>query len=454
MIYTFLKILMKITVRVFFRSVHVSGLENVPPKAPLLLLSNHPNTFMDPIVIAVFLQRRVHFLAAGKWFNLPLGKWLFPKFNMIPVYRKMDDPTLMKKNDETFDRCFEHLERNGAILIFPEGISTIERRIKHLKSGSARIALGAEARNDYKLGVQVVTIGLNYSAPDSFRSELHIRIDPPIEAAKYANSHRADAFKAVHELTNAVRDGLQRQVIAIDDEHVDVLVKNIEDIYKGRVARELGISRKDKDEVFNLTKTMIEVVHHYNEKEPARVRMVKQKIDAYIDELDRVGLHDRVVGGAGKKRSLFLANVLNVLYVIAGLPLYLYGLLNNYIPYKIPGSIAKRYVERIEFRGPIMMVVGIFTFSVFYALQIWLAAIYLPSAWWVLGYALSLPLSGAFTYYYWNRLKRIHARWLFVSLFYRRTELVANLVMKRQEIINDLDKAREEYNALRTGSTS
>ncbi len=438
---------MRITVRVFFRSVHVSGAENIPPKAPILLLSNHPNTFMDPIVIAVFLQRRVHFLAAGKWFNLPLGKWLFPKFNMIPVYRKVDDPTQMKRNEETFDTCFEHLEKNGMILIFPEGISTTERRIKHLKSGSARIALGAEARNDYKLGVKVVTVGLNYSAPDSFRSELHIKIDPPIDAAKYANSHKADAFKAVHELTNEVRDNLQKQVIAIDDEHVDVLVKNIEDIYKGRIAKELGISRRDKEEVFNLTKTMIEVVNHYTEKDPQRVKAVKKKIDDYMEELDRLGLNDGVVGGSGKKKSLFLANVLNVFYVILGLPLYLYGLINNFIPYRIPGFIAKKYVERIEFRGPIMMVAGIFSFSIFYTAQIWLAAVFLPNAWWALGYALSLPLSGAFTYYYWNRLNRIRARWLFVSLFYRRTELVSNLVLKRQEIINDLDKAREEYNS-------
>jgi 1-acyl-sn-glycerol-3-phosphate acyltransferase len=147
---------------VFFRSITIRNKELIPSQGPLLVLANYPSTFMDPIVIATILNRKVFFLAKGELFKSSFTKWLLPKFNMIPVYRKQDDPTLMNKNDDTFKKCFEHLEKGGAILMFPEGISITERKLKPIKTGATRIVLGAEARNIFELGVQIINIGLNY----------------------------------------------------------------------------------------------------------------------------------------------------------------------------------------------------------------------------------------------------------------------------------------------------
>src|SRR5687768_5715739 len=126
MLYSILRFLMQITVRVFFRSITIRNKAVFPENGPLLVLANHPSTFMDPIVIATLLNREVYFLAKGELFKSGFAKWLLPKFNMIPVYRKQDDPSLMNKNQDTFNNCFEHLEKGGAILMFPEGISITE----------------------------------------------------------------------------------------------------------------------------------------------------------------------------------------------------------------------------------------------------------------------------------------------------------------------------------------
>ena len=40
----------------------------------------------------------------------------------------------MNKNEETFIKCYEHLENGGAILMFPEGISITERKLKPIKT--------------------------------------------------------------------------------------------------------------------------------------------------------------------------------------------------------------------------------------------------------------------------------------------------------------------------------
>src|SRR6185312_12766048 len=111
MLYQFcLKFLMRITIRAFFRNKQVLGLDNIPDKGPLILVANHPSTFMDPIVIAASIKRKVYFLGKAEIFNSVFAKWLFPKFNVIPVYRAQDDPSQLHKNKETFFKCFEHLE--------------------------------------------------------------------------------------------------------------------------------------------------------------------------------------------------------------------------------------------------------------------------------------------------------------------------------------------------------
>ena len=153
MIYSFLKLLFRITVKAFFKHQETINIEHIPVKGPVILVANHPSTFMDPIIIATKVPREVSFIAKSTAFKSKFTSWILPKFNMIPVFRAQDDPSQMHKNQQTFEKVFQLLERNGCILIFPEGISLTERKLKEIKTGAARMALGAEARNNFSLGV-------------------------------------------------------------------------------------------------------------------------------------------------------------------------------------------------------------------------------------------------------------------------------------------------------------
>jgi 1-acyl-sn-glycerol-3-phosphate acyltransferase len=59
MLYRFLHTLFRIATRAFFRHYEVKGKERIPTEGPLLVVANHPSTFMDPIVIATALNRKV-----------------------------------------------------------------------------------------------------------------------------------------------------------------------------------------------------------------------------------------------------------------------------------------------------------------------------------------------------------------------------------------------------------
>lgn len=445
MLYSILKVLMKITVKVFFRKLHVRNAGNIPASGPLIIVANHPSAFTDPIVIAVSIKRQVYFLAKGEVFKGALARWILPKLHMIPIYRKQDDPSLLHKNEETFEKCYQHLERGGVILVFPEGVSITERKLKKIKTGTARIALGAEAKNDFHLGVKIVSIGLNYTNPHKFREELLINVDKPVQVSDYRDEYSIDPVAAVNSLTEQIRVRLEKNIINIENEQLDLLVQDIETIYKSRLAREMGVSVEEKEEDFMLTKGISETVHYFQEKDPQRVGQMSKRVRNYLASLERVGLSDRMLNRASANGSLFTSNLKSIFFIVTGFPLYLYGLINNYFPFEIPGWLARRISKSREFQGPIAMVLGTFTFLFFYTAQIWFLHHFLHQTWLTISYGISLPLSGAFTYYYWHTLAYIRSRWRLVSLFWKRAQLIANLIHERADIIREFDKARDEY---------
>lgn len=71
----------------------------------------------------------------------------------IRVYRKEDDPDKMHPNAEAFAACFRALERGHLIAIYPEGTTHAEARVRRIKSGAARIALGHEAARPDELSL-------------------------------------------------------------------------------------------------------------------------------------------------------------------------------------------------------------------------------------------------------------------------------------------------------------
>lgn len=453
MLYQLFRFLLRITKRFYFKNLQVKGLENIPQSGPVFIVANHPSAFMDPIVIATITNRPLYFLGKGILFQNKILQWFLPNVNVIPIYRSHESEGHVSKNKEAFVHCYRHFEKGGALLIFPEGVSLTERKLKKLKTGTARICLGAEADNNYGLDIKIVTIGLNYSNPHEFQSDLFINIDKPIHVSDYYELYKQDTFKGVHALTDEIRKRLETQVVAIQDAEVEKLVSNVELIYKSQILRDLGRSPKNMMFDFNATKSINESVNYFTEHEPERVDALKNKIDTYLNELEQLSLNDTLIKSIEKTTPLF-DSIKSMIFLIFGFPLFAFGFINNFLPFKIPGWAAPRISSSREFYGAISMSMGTFTFLLFYSLQIWLATNYTSSLPFIVAYSLLLPFSGLFAYYYYNRFVTIRGNWRVLTLFYKKTRLITALITKRQQIIEELENARKEFVAYRDGRTN
>ncbi|WP_114782189.1 lysophospholipid acyltransferase family protein [Botryobacter ruber] len=443
MLYNVLKFIARIGLWVFFRKFEVRNRHLMDTEGPLLVVSNHPNTFMDPIVTATLLRQQVYFITKSTVFSTPFRTWLLQHMNLVPIHRREDNPDLNISNEETFKACFKALRERKSLLIFPEGNSFNERRLRKIKTGTARIALGVEATSHQPLGVRILPVGLNYSDPTRFRSDLFVNVGNPIDVASFLPAYNTDPTAAVKALTDHIRQQLEKLIIVTASDEEDELVRNIEEIYRTRLAAGSQITAPEHEHHFLLTKSIVKGLSYFNEVAPELLQNLKQQISDYRLQLNRLRLQDAVLRKGHTK--LLRHSIRMTIFLLLCFPLYLYGLLNNYLPYIIPSKVAKRLTEAQEFMAPIMMTVGIFSFPLFYLLQSILFWHLVPNLFYLLLYMVSLPVSGFFTLQYWNTFERIQDHWLLLKLFLNRSTLLSKLREQREKVLIALEEARMLY---------
>jgi len=74
----------------FFQSVEVVGLENLPRTGPVILTGNHNNQFVDGCILLTNTHREISFMIAQKSFDRPLVGFLARVFHCMPVSRPQD----------------------------------------------------------------------------------------------------------------------------------------------------------------------------------------------------------------------------------------------------------------------------------------------------------------------------------------------------------------------------
>ena len=177
-------------------------------------MANHPNSLVDPALVAMAAGRPVRFLARAPLFQHPAFGWFIRGMGAIPVHRHSDAPELVVRNEDMFRAVWRALARDGsAVGIFPEGMSHSGPSLAPLKTGAARIALGAGEALGHTL--PIIPVGLTFRAREQFRSEALALVGRTVEWEDLmTDSH--DSAHAVRELTQRIRDRLHEVTLNLE----------------------------------------------------------------------------------------------------------------------------------------------------------------------------------------------------------------------------------------------
>src|SRR3954454_16690944 len=121
----------------FYRTRALST-ENVPASGPVLLAPNHFSQ-MDHFFAAVYLRRKVRFMAKSQLFGPPVLTSVYRHGGVFPVRRGHRD-------EEAFKTAYTILREGGLVTIYPEaGRSRTGKLAEHAKPGVGRLALDSGA---------------------------------------------------------------------------------------------------------------------------------------------------------------------------------------------------------------------------------------------------------------------------------------------------------------------
>ncbi|PRY90938.1 lysophospholipid acyltransferase family protein [Mongoliibacter ruber] len=219
----FLRLTVKLSLHLYFQKIRVFGKENLPKGKAVLIVCNHQNALIDPLLIATHTQLKPHFLTRASAFKNPIAAKILNYIRMIPVYRIRDGKDKMEKNKETFQKSVDILHQKGSILIFGEGGHDMKRTLRPLKKGFARIAFQTLEQNP-ELELLILPVGINYSAHTRSGSEVSIHFGKPFPAG--------DFYPKYDNLMNTTLEAMDPLVAQIPEENY---AEEVEKIIENRV---------------------------------------------------------------------------------------------------------------------------------------------------------------------------------------------------------------------------
>jgi 1-acyl-sn-glycerol-3-phosphate acyltransferase len=341
LIYLFFRLLTWLGLTVFYRKRLVLGRENLCFKGPAIVVSNHPSTLMDPLNVGLQVRQEMFFLANYSLFKHPVSNWLLSRLFSIPVKRKEDVAEgEQRNNDAAFEASFRHLEGGGVLYIAAEGVSWMNRFVRPFKTGAARIALGAEKRNGWQLGVKIIPVGLSYDAPNLFRSRVTVEYGAPIEAATWSATDAESHDRAIEAFTAQMENAVRALTLDSGSEENDAFLSQAEDML-----RHASSDLSDREQYFSLKSWFAQNRHDAG---------LRGQMAEYFDLLDKNQLSDAGMGG---KIPWYLPAVL-----LLGLPFFCAGYAFWFLPCWLPWSLARHMNLYIGYDSNVKMLSGLLLF--------------------------------------------------------------------------------------------
>ena len=334
--FRFILAIFGIALRFFFRRIETVNAEVVPKGTGVIFVLNHPNGLVDPALVFVALPRKISFLAKSTLFRMPVISFLLRTVEALPLYRKIDAGEDVSKNQRTFELCSELLQRGGSIALFPEGISHNSPKLLPMKTGAARIALGAAASRENPVEVKIVPVGLFYTSKTTFRSEALLHFGEPFTVPRVEpDADGQPPRPAVQELTARIEQELREVTLNAESDA---------ELHAAKIAEQIFASAAVNDSLGEKLDFLKSYVGEGGTSAPKPDPALVARIRNYDAELGSFGIEPQHVSLAELTQSFVVYRALVQTWVLIILaPFALFGAILHAPAYQLCKLVAYLY---------------------------------------------------------------------------------------------------------------
>lgn len=402
---------------IYYRHFYILNQENIPKKGePTIVIANHQNGVMDAMAILHTMsqdRRQPVFIARGDIFKKDGVAKILRFLKIMPTFRTRDgNRDDVRSNIALYERAARVLKDGGTIVIFPEATHQHGHFMNTFKKGFCRIAFSAEEINDFKLGVKVLPLNIHYSNYFNFRSDLMVTVGEPFTYEEFFDlykEHPNDAYLALNEKARA---RVKEITPDIDIPEYYNEIEALTQMMSEPLLKHKGLKTSYLPNQKDAAMTIIANLKQFKDNEPDQFEILMQQTREYTTLLQQRGLHHWVIN---RKLSLFRFIVRSLLMVVS-LPLFIFGYINNLIPF----AITKRFANKAKdpmLRSSFQYVSStVATFPIYYLLLLGIVWIISKKFWIALGYVVLTFLTALFVHYYKIAIRKFYTVFHAMSL--------------------------------------
>lgn len=420
---------------VFFSSMEVEGLENLPDDGtPVLLVGNHQNGLFDPLsVVCTLTDRKVNVFTRGGVFSK--GGWVSRRaedMGMIPAYRlDREGLDMVAKNNEVMQKAGEKLMDGATLLIYPEGTHSERCHMADFSSAYLRMAFKAAAEHHFEKEVYVVPVGIHYSSYYGLRNRSLLRFGEPVRLSHWYGKYQEKPRTTCKEVNQLVRNALTDLVLDINDER-----------YTSREA--LCVSRENRQPLHSkimdtprpLSTLLAEdqkMMHNLETMGDTYQRQVLTEVERYHSKLQSYDTSDAAVCEGFHP----ISDLIHILLSLLLLPFGVLSLWPGIVAWWLSRHLAKKSGSPC-FANLYLISLGAFVVMPLLVLATGLA-IGLAAGWTAaLTWMAVTPISSLFAWYYWKDMEYIHCRINYMILEKEEKRELSQLHQRMEAIREEL----------------
>ncbi|HMK12880.1 MAG TPA: 1-acyl-sn-glycerol-3-phosphate acyltransferase [Acidimicrobiales bacterium] len=352
--------------RGFYRKVETAGFDRLDTRRPTLIVANHFNGFADPVLVVSALGRLPRFLAKATLWKVFVVRPLLALLGVIPIHRQVDGGA-GAKNRRAFEDAEAELREGGTIAVFPEGTTHDIPRLAPIRTGSARIALGAKAQgvND----IQIVPVGIWFEDKVALRSRVLVRAGVPLDLDHELWSILPDGAEATdedHASVRALTAEITERLRAVSPDF-DTFLDSAAFSWAADIALREGMERPQQAVPLAQREPLAARLARSDADERARL---SGELGRYSLALDALGVTDEELVPRPTPTSLFKRALWLAVGVILLTPFAVAGFLINAVPALLV-VVAGLTVKSPVTKGTVRILVAIVVFPLAWLLVAW-----------------------------------------------------------------------------------
>jgi 1-acyl-sn-glycerol-3-phosphate acyltransferase len=417
--------------RIYYRKIEIVNRDRIRSGQPVILAPNHQNALMDAMVLVCNMPFQSVFLARADIFKGKRMVKFLTYLNIMPVFRIRDGIENVKKNDEVFEKTTRVLHNgDNPLVLFAEGSHGNRRRLRPVVKGLFRIAFQAQEKYGNRDGVKIIPVGIDYGHYQNFRTTLFVNVGEPVEISEMYLEYAENPVAAINHLKEIFAGKLSKLMIDIQTEEFYALYMDLRAIFNDTMRQLLDIADESLQGRFKADKFMIECLNKELDESPEIIHNLNVMVPKYKKELRNAGIRDWVLN---KQPFGVTGLLLSVMAKIVLLPVFVFGILNNFVPYWFASSKVSNIKDQ-QFHSSFKYVIGMIVFPVWYLVTAGILAFLSLPIWTIILYILLLPLTGLVAFEYYIRFRKLLGKLNFT--FRRKSGEISSLIEQRKKIIS------------------